>query len=121
MKLRLRENSIRLRLLQSEIKMLHDDGFVSEKIRFATQQTLTYTIRASEIIQEIAAQFENEEITIEVPKLLADEWTQTECVGLEGEQKIDGNLSLKILLEKDFVCLDHQPTVITATLFRIRR
>ena len=106
MKLRLRENSIRLRLLQSEIKMLHDDGFVSEKIRFATQQTLTYTIRASEIIQEIAAQFENEEITIEVPKLLADEWTQTECVGLEGEQKIDGNLSLKILLEKDFVCLE---------------
>ncbi len=111
MKLRLRENSIRLRLLQSEMKMLRDCGCVSEEIRFAPHQTLTYTIRISEVVQEIITQYKDEEITIEVPKLLADKWTQTDCVGLQSEQKIDEYLSLKILLEKDFVCLERPADV----------
>lgn len=104
MKLRLRENSIRLRLLQSEIKSLRETGCVSEKIRFAPHQTLTYTIKVSETTREIEARFENEEIIVEVPEILAEKWTETGRVGLENEQKFNELLSLRILLEKDFVC-----------------
>lgn len=104
MKLRLRKNSIRLRLLQSEITRLHEHGSVSEKIRFAPQNALDYSIDVSEQAKEITAHFKDGDIKIEIPKALANEWIETEQIGLENEQIIDGNLRLKIVLEKDFSC-----------------
>jgi hypothetical protein len=104
MKLRLRENSIRLRLLQSEIARLHEHGSVSEKIRFAPQNALNYSVDVSEQAKEITAHFENGDIKVEIPKALANEWIETERIGLENEQIIDEGLRLKIVLEKDFSC-----------------
>jgi hypothetical protein len=104
MKLRLRENSIRLRLLQSEITRLHEHGSVSEKISFAPLNALNYSIDISEQAKEITAHFKNGDIKVEIPKALANEWIETEQIGLENEQFIDENLRLKIVLEKDFSC-----------------
>lgn len=106
MKLRLRENSIRLRLLQSEIKKLQENGIVSEKIQFANSQILTYTLKISNDAKEISAVFAGAEITVEIPFEAARKWIQTTLVRLEYEQKIENNLTLRILLEKDFVCLE---------------
>ncbi len=106
MKLRLRENSIRLRLLQDEIQRLRASGLVSEKIQFNQSQTFTYTLKISNAIKEISASFENSEIIVEIPFDAAQNWTETNLVGLESEQKIDEKQTLKILIEKDFVCLD---------------
>ncbi len=106
MKLRLRENSIRLRLLQSEVEQLRQNGTVSEKIRFNEQQTLTYTLVVSATATEISSRFENREIIIEIPMGAALEWTTTDLIGLENKQKINENLTLEITLEKDFACLD---------------
>ena len=106
MKLRLRENSIRLRLLQSEIEQLRQSGTVSEKIQFNERQTLTYTLKISAAATEISSRFENAEIIVEIPLDAAREWMTTDLVGLENKQKINGNLTLEITLEKDFACLD---------------
>ena len=106
MKLRLRENSIRLRLLQSEIEQLRNNRCVSEKIQFANSKSLTYTIVVSDAAEEISAGFEDGEITVEIPLERATEWLETNRVGLENERKVDGNAALEITLEKDFVCLD---------------
>lgn len=106
MKLRLRENSIRLRLLQSEVAKLREGGFVSEKIRFSQSQMLIYTIAISGDAKEISARFEYDEIVVEIPKSAARDWTETNLVGLESEQTIDENARLKILVEKDFACPD---------------
>ncbi len=106
MKLRLRENSIRLRLLQSEIEQLRQGGTVSEKIRFNERQTLTYTLIVSAAVTKISSRFENAEIIVEIPHNAIREWTTTDLVGLENKQKINENLTLEIKLEKDFVCLD---------------
>ena len=104
MKLRLRENSIRLRLLQTEIAQLRERGSVSEKISFAPGQTFQYSIGISKNGNEIKARFENGGVKIEIPKTLATEWIETERIGLESEQIVDDNLRLKIVLEKDFSC-----------------
>lgn len=104
MKLRLRENSIRLRLLQSEIRELRERGRVSEKISFAPRNALNYSIDISDDGNEITAHFENGDIRVEIPKNLANDWIDTEQIGLENEQFIDDNLRLKIVLEKDFSC-----------------
>lgn len=106
MKLRFRENSIRLRLLRSEIEQLRQNGNVSEKIQFNFSQTLTYTLVVSAAATEISARFENAQIIVEIPLDAMREWTTTNLVGLEKKQKITGNLTLEIKLEKDFVCLD---------------
>ncbi len=106
MKLRLRENSIRLRLLQTEVEQFRKSGSVSEKIRFNQYQVLTYTLKISNDAAEISACFEEKEIIVIVPSGAAQEWTETNLVGLEREHSIDKNSTLKISIEKDFVCLE---------------
>jgi len=106
MKLRLRENSIRLRLLQSEVVTLGESGFVAETIAFSAWENLTYALKISEDAENIFARFENSEITIEIPAQTAQHWIETSLVGLEYEQKIDDATTLKITIEKDFICLE---------------
>lgn len=106
MKLRLRENSIRLRLLQTEMKTLGETGLVAETIEFSDCQKLNYAVEISETAGEICARFENEEITVEIPAQAARHWIETNLIGLEHEQKKGGATTLKILIEKDFVCVE---------------
>ena len=106
MKLRLRENTIRLRLLQSEISKLAEFGEVTETITFGLTQTLSYRIEVSAPHLEISAEFKASEITIFLPLEIAKNWLETNLVGLEKEQNINAEKTLKILVEKDFVCID---------------
>lgn len=106
MKLRIRGNSIRLRLLQSEIKHLSDNGKVSEKIQFglSDNEILKYTLQVSPKAGEVFVGFCRNEICITLPEKTAKDWIETEKVSLEFEKSLD-NDSLKILIEKDFVCV----------------
>ena len=106
MKIRLRENSIRARLLQSEVEQLRKSGIVSEQIRFNQFQNLTCTLKISDDAAETSAAFEDGEITVEIPSGTARKWTETNLVGLENEQPVGEHSTLKIMIEKDFVCLE---------------
>lgn len=117
MKLRLRENSIRLRLLQSEMKTLGETGFVSETISFSVKSKLIYTVQISETTSGVFVRFENEEITVEIPAQAARNWIETNLVGLEAEQKTGGAANLRILIEKDFVCVERPLDVDNADAF----
>ena len=105
MKLRLRENSIRLRLLRSEVEQLKNQGSVSESIRFSRDQVLAYTLRIDKGVENISASFDNEGILIRVPSEAAEHWLETAEVGLEEAQVVHEDLTLNLLIEKDFVCL----------------
>jgi hypothetical protein len=111
MKLRLRENSIRLRLLQSEVVQLREIGNVSETIVFGINpaENLTYSLRVSEDEDEISAQMTDNQIEVLLPLNAAEIWADTNEVGLYGEQKIGHLTTLKIIVEKDFVCVE-RPT-----------
>lgn len=106
MKIRIRGNSVRLRLLQSEVSQLGTVGKVSEQIQFGLldNEVLTYTLQVSNKASEILAGFCQNEICITLPEEMAKNWIETEEVSLESEIDLD-NDSLKILVEKDFVCL----------------
>lgn len=108
MKLRLRENSIRLRLLQSEVRQLREFGNVSETIIFGVNPTenLTYSLRTSAEVLEISAQMIDNQIEIFLPLLTVEKWVDSDEAGLYGTQKIGDLAVLKILVEKDFVCVD---------------
>ncbi len=107
MKIRIRGNSIRLRLLQSEVKQLGEMGKVSEQIRFGLtdNEILIYTLQTSPETNEITAGFCRNEICVTLPEALAKNWIETdEEISLESEKDLE-NDRLKILVEKDFVCL----------------
>lgn len=104
MKLRIKGNSIRLRLSQSEVSGLAENAKVEDSISFGHGQ-LTYALTTSNKAKEIVAQFENGRIEIIVPAPFAEQWTRSEQVGFGAEQKLSGGETLKILVEKDFACL----------------
>lgn len=100
MKLRIKGNSIRLRLLRSEVERFAEEGAVSETTELGSA-TFRYSLRASGESQEIRAVFNDGEIAVIIPESEALAWARGDGVGLE---KDHGGLS--IIVEKDFVCLD---------------
>ena len=117
MKLRLRENSIRFRLLQSEVKKLAEIGFVEENIRFSNSQKITYRVGISKEAKHICARFENDSIIVAIPERAARNWIETNLIGLEYEQEATDSTNLKITIEKDFVCLERPKDADNADAF----
>ena len=108
MKLRIKGNSIRLRLLRSEVEHFAAAGQISETLEFGPGPSnfLRYTLLVSPEAKTTAAQLRGNEIVIAVPELLARNWTTSEMVGFDTEQSIGNGETLSILVEKDFACLD---------------
>ncbi|MFZ1699523.1 MAG: hypothetical protein WBO10_01220 [Pyrinomonadaceae bacterium] len=107
MKLRMRNNSIRLRMSQSEVSRLAADGKVEESIDFGAgpEAKLNYSIAKTIDGNEISARLSVGAVTVLVPAVLADEWVASDQVGLETAQPIRPGMDLNILIEKDFACL----------------
>lgn len=104
MKLRVRGNSLRLRLSRSEVETFDQLGRVEESVRFGPGALLVYAMeRAPD--GALSARLEGSRVTVSVPAGLAGPWCRTEQVGLEAEQPTGDGQTLRILIEKDFTCL----------------
>ncbi len=122
MKLRIRGNSLRLRLLRGEVQQFGRTGRVAETIRFGASPAaqLSYVLETDDEIEQITIDFADNRITVKIPASIAKNWVATDQITLKSEQPIEnekqngasdnGNSEniLKILIEKDFVCLDRQ-------------
>lgn len=122
MKLRIRGNSLRLRLLRGEVEQFGETGRVTETIQFGASPSaqLSYILEADSQAQQITTQFTGNQITVTVPVKEARKWVESEQVTLMSEQPIENGkqnstgrdgkpeIVLKILIEKDFVCLDRK-------------
>jgi hypothetical protein len=107
MKLRIKGNSIRLRLLQSEVKRLESTGTISEETRFGirTDQTLKYSIAVTDGVDELSTEFSDNQILVMLPETMAVAWCRGDEVGLEKTIEIDGETQLHVLVEKDLECI----------------
>jgi hypothetical protein len=105
MKLRIKGNSIRLRLLRSEVEQFAEAGCLSEEVSFGDSE-LKYSLLMSSDDDTIRAEFTYNEIMIFVPQQAAREWVSNEQVGFETEQAVGPDKTLAIIIEKDFVCID---------------
>lgn len=108
MKLRIQGNSIRLRLTQSEVAAFGEQGRVEERIRFRPGEYMTYALEASDVVKHLAAHYEEGRVTVLAPSAQGAAWVETDQVGMEDAQRIEGDAVLTILVEKDFKCL-HGP------------
>lgn len=116
MKLRIRGNTLRLRLTRSEVDEFAVSGRSADKISFGGGQSLVYAIERTES-DAVSAELEGGEIRVSVPATLADIWTRTDQVGFDAVYRTGNGGELEILVEKDFACLTPRPNEDTADSF----
>jgi len=111
MKLRIRGDSLRFRLTQSEASKLAGKIKVSESVHFSSSpnDVLTYSLEASDLVTGISALIQSGEILVRLPESLVQPWFSTDQVEIEHDQSIGSGRTLRILIEKDFQCLQVRP------------
>lgn len=106
MKLRIKGNTIRLRLSQSEVAHFAEHAFVKEEISFlSSDSSLVYSLYKNSSVTKLTASFQNHEIRIEIPERIASNWVNSEQVGIQNDSEPGANEEIFILIEKDFQCL----------------
>lgn len=107
MKIRIKGNSIRYRLTKKDISNFGKDGFIEEKTGFLNGIAFIYRLEKSKGILHLEASFSGNRICIFVPENISEEWTTTDAVSFESKMDIGDEKELFLLIEKDFVCIDH--------------
>ena len=105
MKLRIRDNAIRLRLTRGEVEDLRNDGLVAARTGFPGGRTFSYVVESSPASVKPAAFFSDNVVTVRIPETTVLAWATSEQVSIEGEQTLDDGETLHLLVEKDFACL----------------
>lgn len=105
MKLRIRDNSVRLRLMRGEVDTLRDDGIVRARTAFPGGGEFVYEVESSPAIVNPGAFLSGSKITVRLPESHVREWADSEQVSIAGEQRHKNGETLDILVEKDFACL----------------
>ncbi len=110
MKLRIRENTIRLRLKRAEVDQLASGKSIVEQTCFP-DSVLTYRLDVSSD-GNFSASFRDGDLTISLPEAEVTQWAQNDQVSIVAEQALGNSDALSLLIEKDFKCLapgHHRP------------
>jgi len=117
MKLRLLDDSIRLRLSRTEVAASRAGGTVAAQTRFADGNVFRYVLR-SVPEQAFGARWLDHQIVVDVPAAQLAQWaTDEQSVSLCGEVPLPDGGRLKLLVEKDFTCLSHHTDEDQSDLF----
>jgi hypothetical protein len=108
MKLRIKGNSLRLRVSRSEVARLLEGERVEETIHFAPQAIakLTYALERDMSAVALTVRYTDDDITVSIPAEQAIRWCLTNQVGIVESISLGTMGSLDLLIEKDFACLD---------------
>lgn len=108
MKLRIKGNTVRLRLTQGEVRALGESGQVQDCTEFPGGTALLYRVKSDDEIQEISITYKSNIIEVRVPVPLVAQWCTTEQVTLSATAVLTVG-TLEVVLEKDFACLTPRP------------
>jgi hypothetical protein len=108
MKIRIKGNSVRIRLSRSEVDDFATSGYLEEKTEFGDNHFI-YALKTKEDISSLTSDFEGNKMTLYVPAGIPAEWAGNEVVGYEHNMDIGNGKQLYLLLEKDFKCIDAPP------------
>jgi len=103
MKLRIRENTIRLRLKKAEVDRLAAGQAIVEKTVFP-DSVLTYRLDIASD-GKFSASFHDGSLAVCLPEQEVTQWAQNDQVSIVAEQALRNAGTLSLLIEKDFQCL----------------
>ncbi len=104
MKLRIHENSLRIRVNRPDLDALRRDGCIEHRLVIALGSALVYRLELCEE-QSLSARLDGSCVTIRLPRAMAEEWYDDSAVSVSGVQPGDSRSPLNLLIEKDFACL----------------
>jgi hypothetical protein len=107
MKIRIHDDTVRLRLDRDEVERVGRGETVTCRTHFPRDRVLVYCLGVHDGPQ-IAASFHDHTISVVVPRARAERWALTGEISLHGDESAGGT-TLKLLIEKDFECLDPRP------------
>ena len=105
MKLRVLDNSIRLRLTRTEVDLIASEGLVKGHVAFAGTNTFDYVLESSPATVKPEAHISNNVLTVRIPQEEIHNWANSEQVSILSQQILGDGAALKLLVEKDFACL----------------
>jgi hypothetical protein len=105
MKLRVLNNSVRLRLTRKEVDEAVTRGIVRGSVSFPGGATFRYVLEGTPGSTNSTATFSDGDLTIRMPQRDVQSWASSDEVSLVAQQPLDDGQSLDILVEKDFACL----------------
>jgi hypothetical protein len=108
MKLRIKGNSLRLRVSRSELARFLDGERVEETIQFARapEASLTYALKSAVQVAPVRVHHKPQLVEIILSEDLAGIWGTEGEVGVYSTLDIGAAGSLEVIVEKDFACLD---------------
>lgn len=107
MKIRIKGNSIRYRLGQSEVARFANNGYLEERTEFPGGGVFIYRLERKAGLANPEAELMQSKIILYIPEAIVAEWTGTDQVGFDHRIPLGEDKELFLLVEKDFVCLDH--------------
>ena len=110
MKIRIHNNTIRLRLSMSEVEQLSEKNEIKEELKFPSPYpSFIYNLKAPAKEKFLSLTFEQGEISISLPLSEVKDWANTEQIGIAKTQSLEDGINLQLLVEKDFQCLHKRP------------
>ncbi len=108
MKLRIKGNSLRLRISRSEVTRLLDGDCLEETVRFAPEPCakFTYALQQDRLVGRPTVHYAENRVAVLIPADQANAWGTTDEVGIAEDISLGDLGTLAILIEKDFACLD---------------
>lgn len=109
MKIRMKENSVRLRVGRTELARFLEDGRIEETVRFAPEPeaSFTYALELSAPgIRAAAVRNAPRHLAVAVTPEQVRLWRKDDEVGIYSRVDIGEGRTLEIIVEKDFACLD---------------
>jgi hypothetical protein len=108
MKLRIKDNTLRLRVSRSDLALLIEKGRVDSTVYFTgkAEDKWTYALEMRSEINSATLRYQPTQVTVLVPDAEARAWAEGDQVGIYASCQLGRGQSLEILLEKDFACLD---------------
>ena len=108
MKLRIKANSLRLRVSRSEFARFQAGGRIEETIHFtaAPEATLTYALESALKPSPVTVRYGSREVTVILSQDRARIWGPQSEVGVYTTLDMGPAGSVEIAVEKDFACLD---------------
>ena len=104
MKLRIKDNSIRLRLTQTEVEQIGNGDQIHNNLNFPGGERVSYLLVGS-AVENPEIDYKDNRISISVPTEILTIWANSNEVSLLYELSLDHDNVLKLLIEKDFACL----------------
>jgi len=108
LKLRIKGNSLRLRLTRSELERFALGDRIEETIQFSSAEhaKLTYALESSTGLKAVSVRYLPQDVTVILPEEQVLIWSDVNNVGVYANVDIGEAGVLEIAVEKDFACLD---------------